>query len=507
MKVIASALGLLMLGSVATVQAQSGTGETKRFTHVNRDRDAVQKLYNQMYVPASDYPQGWTEPGNCNPGKLSAATLKARLTEINYFRKMAGLQPVSFNAEYNEKAQAAAYLMYKNGTLNHRPPTNWKCYTQLAASGASSCNLGYGGGIYGYITDLGPNNQDCGHRMYILSAQKEEMGYGGTEETDAIYVFGGIRDVDSLPNYVAWPPAGFIPSEILSDRWTFSHPGSGNYASATAEVSVNGKSVPLTYTQATSYGDGGMAFEIADWSEWKPKMLDQKVKVQIKGVKMGLETRSYTYEVIPFKASESGTVAVTYWDDESSSGTVDEDEGGEEPEVVPFEAQKLLALSELVPNFPLSELTIGSLKTMVARDLVYNEAYSKLAMRVSALRKEKNPDPARLNAWVEGKLKAYLAEKAGLSETQAAAALAPKFLVLEFKKLIPLGEESFGDIAAEFATKFAEGPDLKAFVVKYKRIRQCGVGFAVKRMDKNGKSYAGVYATLVVTQAGLRASS
>jgi hypothetical protein len=73
---------------------------------------------------------------------------------------------------------------------------------------------------------------------------------------------------------------------------------------------------------------------------------------------------------------------------------------------------------------------------------------------------------------------------------------------------VPLnGAESFDQIAAEFAKKFAANPELKAFAIKYKRIRQCGFGLACKPIKREGRAYAGVYATLVLAPAGLRTSS
>ncbi|MBK9450387.1 MAG: hypothetical protein IPN95_13465 [Bacteroidetes bacterium] len=512
-------LCLFVLSVFAPVSGQTTIDTPIRFSHVNRDRDAMGKLYREMFLPASQHPQGWTEPGNCQPGKLSAATLKARLTEINYFRKMAGLKPVSLDPDYNQKAQAAAYLMFKNGSLSHNPPTSWKCYTKDAAAGAGSSNLGFGGGLDSYIYDQGSSNQSCGHRMWILRGRAKTFGYGGTEATDAIYVFGDTEDYDSLPQYVAWPPAGFIPSEILSDRWTFSLPSeSADYSKATATLTLNGKPVALNFTQSTGYGDGGMSFEIANWYEMEKEMLNQKVKVQIKGVKVGAEMRSYTYEVAPFEADTEPTY-VTYDNDveglrveaysDENDGESKNEADAEETEVEkPFAEMRLGTIDELSNSRELAELTVAKLQSLIARDIVMDPAFCKFAAKVSALRKEKNPDPIKVNEWATGKIKAYLAGKAGLDEAQALSAAAPKFMLLEITKLVPLnGAETFEEITAEFAKKFAANPELKAFALKYKRIRQCGFGLACKPVKRDGRAYAGVYATVVLAPAGLRTSS
>jgi Cysteine-rich secretory protein family len=296
---------MLFLGIVGPLVAQSDIAEPVRFAHVNRDRAAMQELYRKMYEPARDHQEGWVDKGNCEAGTLPAATLKARLQELNYFRKMAGLYPVTLNAEFNKYAQAAAFLMRQNGTLSHHPPTTWKCYSELGAKGAGSCNLGYGGGILGYMTDWGASNQDCGHRMWILSALKEQLGYGGTDATDAIYVFGPTTKRDSLPEYVAWPPAGFVPQEIIDSRWTISIPGVyAKYDKATVTVTADGKNVPLIYAKPTSYGDGGLAFELDNFEDLETRMLDKKIKVSVKNIMVGNEIHQFSYEVVLFVARE-----------------------------------------------------------------------------------------------------------------------------------------------------------------------------------------------------------
>ncbi|MFN8395526.1 MAG: CAP domain-containing protein [Bacteroidia bacterium] len=283
MKIASLFLSLTLLGiSHTTLIAKSGRpmpssnatsgDEIMRYEHMNRSMEAMRKLYNEVYLPAHNFPQGWTEPGSCKPGTLSAATLDARKREINYFRKMAGLQPIDLDPQMNHYAQAAAYLMYKNNALSHTPPTNWKCYSADGAKGAGSCNLGYGGGINSYMHDQGDNNRSVGHRMWILKESTTTMGYGGTASTDAIYVFGDHKVHDSLPQYVAWPPAGFCPEEIISDRWSISVPGvSANYENAKVTLTLGGQTIPLNYTERTGYGDDGLAFEIKDWATWEEK--------------------------------------------------------------------------------------------------------------------------------------------------------------------------------------------------------------------------------------------
>lgn len=524
MKIASLFLSFALVGFVhsSPLGAHASGGDSpapKRFEHMNRDMAAMQRLYNEVYLQASEFPEGWNEPGKCKPGTLSAATLDARKQEINYFRKMAGLKPIELDPKMNHYAQAAAYLMLKNEALSHNPPTSWNCYSADAAKGAGSSNLGYGGGIDSYMHDHGDNNTDVGHRMWILKSNTATMGYGGTSNTNAIYVFGETRTLDSLPVYVAWPPAGFCPAEIISDRWSISVPGVfANYAKATVTLTLDGQPIPLNYTERTGYGEDGLVFEISDYLAWEQKMLGKKVKVQVKGIEYENKIATFTYEVVLFNATDQNVVARLdqKYSGDGLSNTYDSYNGDEEelvlesePEkVVPFEEQPVQVLADLLGKAELNQLAVNQLKATVVRDLVYDGAISKFATRLAALRKEKNPDAERLLAYATAKIKAHLASKSNLSEDQAARMLEPKICLIEVKRLVKLnGQETYGQVAQELAAKFAENPDLKAFALKYKRARQCGVGLTAKTFVKGGVTYAGVYATLLLTPATLRAAS
>jgi hypothetical protein len=491
MKIRLRILVWVMLG--CWMQAYGQTTEPTRFVHANRDRAAVERLYRTVFVPNDAVREDWTTTGNCDPGTLSKATLAARLKEINYFRTMAGVRPVTFDPEFNRKAQAAAFMMRQNGTLNHFPPQTWKCFSWDGALGAANSNLGLGCNLMGHILDQGESNRECGHRMWMLWSGAKTFGYGATDQTNAVYVIAKAAVYPSLPEYVAWPPAGFVPWEIMDGRWSFSVPGDNvDYEKATVQLSLKGQPIPLNYTKVGSTGDGGVAFEMANFSALEGQMIDQTIKVKVQHVVVDGKTRDYEYEVTLFVARE----IIPYVPPKEIPKPV---EVPEDTSKVAFADRKVKTLADLEVGRELSVLMFTQLKSKAVADLVYNVDFTQLATQMANLRKAKNPNPTELNQWAARKIKTQLAQAAGIDEAKALTAPSPYFLYLEATQLFPLdGAKTYQEVATELVAKLIAIPNLRSFVQQHKGIRQCGIGLSVKPVERNGQTYAGVYATVVI---------
>jgi hypothetical protein len=147
----------------------------------------------------------------------------------------------------------------------------------------------------------------------------------------------------------------------------------------------------------------------------------------------------------------------------------------------------------------MSRLAVTMLKKSAVRDLVCNADFCTFAAKVAALRRDKDPDASKLLAWAGSQIKQHLAHKGGLTEAQTLAASAPKFLLVEVKQLVPLdGSMQYQDIAVALAKKFVADPELSDFTQHNRYIRQGGIGLSTKRVMRDGKAYAGVFATLVI---------
>ena len=59
--------------------------------------------------------------------------------------------------------------------------------------------------------------------------------------------------------FVAWPPKGYVPYELLPVRWTFSYPGA-DFSAASVTMTRNGGAVPVALQPLTQgYGENTIA--------------------------------------------------------------------------------------------------------------------------------------------------------------------------------------------------------------------------------------------------------
>ncbi len=285
----------------------------------NDSRQAVLNFYNQHYANQNDPSIEWSGSyDSCLPGNTSASLKESVVERINFFRAMAGVPPtITFNENYNQKAQAAALLMSANNALDHTPPECWTCYSPLAYTGASSANLalgGYGrGAISMYMSDHGAGNGAVGHRRWILYPQTQEMGSGdvgysaGHWAANALVVFDA-HTWDARPQtrhpFVAWPPPGFVPYPIVYPRWSFSYPGA-DFRSATVSMTKNGAAISQITLEAVQdgYGENTLVWiplGLSSASAWPAPSGDEVYQVSIERVKINGNFRDFAYQVTIF---------------------------------------------------------------------------------------------------------------------------------------------------------------------------------------------------------------
>lgn len=213
-----------------------------------KDRAAVVAHFNADYNTTNP-PIGWTgSHAACAQGDTSAEFKNAVIDQINFYRRMAGIQDVALaGALHNVGVQKAALLMSVNNALSHSPPAAWTCYSEMNAAdpkgndyaGMSNLYRSVNGAeaIHGYMIDPGGINTAVGHRGWILWPQRSEIGTGdvpagaGASTANALYVFGAesatrqTRDKISGYEVVAWPPPGYVPYPVAYARWSLEYPG------------------------------------------------------------------------------------------------------------------------------------------------------------------------------------------------------------------------------------------------------------------------------------------
>lgn len=259
-------------------------------------------------------PLEWTgNQNNCDEGELSQEFRDAVLERINYFRAMAGVPAdVQFSDEFNRKAQKAALMMSVNQRLSHSPGSDWTCYSAEGAQAAGSSNLYLGvyawDAISGYIADPGDGNSFVGHRRWILFPQTQFMGTGDIPSTpdypaaNALWVFDdnmGDPRPETRTEFVAWPPAGYTPYQVVFPKWSFSYPNADFSNASVVMTRTDGSNVALTaYEPMNGFGENTLV--------WTPDIplerpaSDTQYTVRIDNVLIDGVARTFTYDVTVF---------------------------------------------------------------------------------------------------------------------------------------------------------------------------------------------------------------
>lgn len=279
------------------------------------NREASRSLYLEEYLGSANTDSGWTgNHATCGAGVTSETFRVSMLRRINYFRSMAGIPPLTgFNDTYNQKAQAAALMMSVNRTLSHSPDESWICYTAEGREGAGSSNLYLGvygpDAISGYVYDPGSGNYFVGHRRWILYPQTQVMGTGdipsrdGYPASNALWVFDqdnmwGPRP-DTREAFVAWPPTGYVPYQVVYPRWSFAYAGA-DFSQATVTMTRAGQPLALQQnTPVNGYGENTLVWEPQTSFSSAPTA-DTPYQVTIDNVIIETQPRSFTYTVIIF---------------------------------------------------------------------------------------------------------------------------------------------------------------------------------------------------------------
>jgi uncharacterized protein YkwD len=270
--------------------------------------------FTQVYLAAEGIDIEWTgNHASCDPGQTAAAFREAVKQRINYFRAMAGVPAiVQLSSEYSGKAQQAALMMSVNGSLSHAPPPTWLCCTAEGREAASNSNLCLGiygsAAITGYMYDPGSGNYAVGHRRWILYPQTEWMGTGdipaasGYWPSNALWVFDENMwhpRPQTREEYVAWPPPGYVPYQVVFPRWSFAY-DDADFSEASVTMSSGGHSIPVDVQPVVNgYGENTLVWE-PDMAFGAPPPNDTAYSVAVSGVEIAGLPHDFAYQVTVF---------------------------------------------------------------------------------------------------------------------------------------------------------------------------------------------------------------
>ncbi|HEA20438.1 hypothetical protein LCGC14_1775200 [marine sediment metagenome] len=277
----------------------------------NADRAMAQQLYIDYYKASTNINTdiSWTgSVPDCTAGSVPQVTMDKIFLRLSYFRKAVGLNnSVANNLLKSEKAQKAALMMHANGTLNHFPPNDWKCFTvdgEEAAGNSLLTSTKNAEAIDSYMRDQGDDNYPVGHRRWLLWPELQEIGIGNTSSYNAIWVLGnpGTR-LEDTPEFIAWPPQGFLPKQLAYSRWSFSI-AKADFRETQISMNIkNGRSIAVEVEELTGiYGDNTIV--------WKPDVNvntlteDTTYVVSLENVILDGIVKDFDYEVTLFDVDQ-----------------------------------------------------------------------------------------------------------------------------------------------------------------------------------------------------------
>ncbi len=268
---------------------------------IKSKRDSVIEDYNINYIGSGVSVSGWTgNAASCDAGTIPASVRDKILQRINYFRRMVGLNDnIKWDSTKFPMYQQTALMMRANNALDHNPPASWLCYTADGASGAGTSNLALGtstsSSITRFIQDAGSSNTQAGHRRWILYSKATVFSVGSTDYSMSLGVIGFPKGNTKIPEYIAYPPAGYVPQTLVYERWSFGISGA-DFSSATVTMKdSNGGNIPVNVLPVlNNYGDNTLV--------WDPQGIDisnkndVSYKVTVSGIGSAPKA-SYTYTV------------------------------------------------------------------------------------------------------------------------------------------------------------------------------------------------------------------
>lgn len=161
----------------------------------------------------------------CKSGVLTDKVKQDVLNEVNYVRKLHGLEPLTYNPAFDQMMAETALAVAAQNLASHTIDTSWQCYSDLAKEGATKASLASFYGVNRYIDpthavaifmrEIG--SPSIGHRRWLLSPFIKETAFGmadgdkkigglGRSNGFALYMY----DSATYRNNSTTTPAGMI---------------------------------------------------------------------------------------------------------------------------------------------------------------------------------------------------------------------------------------------------------------------------------------------------------
>lgn len=198
-KIAGFALSMLMLSACSGITAQAEDALPLEL-EINVSVPTQSEIRDYVAAHPFDRSAKTTyikEPSDSSPGVMSEESRTNALNTLNVMRYICGLNEVTISEDYQEKAEAGAWLCRLNQTMSHSPEQPAGVPDELyekGYAGANGSNLCQGSGrlsdivLKGWFWDGGVAS--LGHRRWCQNPDFKTTGFGCDSIFTAMYVTG-----------------------------------------------------------------------------------------------------------------------------------------------------------------------------------------------------------------------------------------------------------------------------------------------------------------------------
>jgi hypothetical protein len=153
---------------------------------------------------------------------------ESALRRLKAYRYLANVpyEDMTLDPAMNDRCEAGAKLCERIGRLDHTPanPGMPEIDYRFAYAGTSQSNLGRGDdnlrkAVDGWMDDSDEKNIDhVGHRRWCINPAMLKTGFGRSGQFTAMWSIDKSRKIIPDYNFVAFPPAGYMPAEYFGPK-------------------------------------------------------------------------------------------------------------------------------------------------------------------------------------------------------------------------------------------------------------------------------------------------
>lgn len=235
-------LYLFLIGLLFTVDS------CKKETYTDEEQKDRQKViddYNN-YIFKNNvfgfYAANEDQLVNCNYGFVSPEVLSKTMAQLNYYRRFVGLSEVTMDTVFNNQCQAVLKYFISNKfptTLD----SNASCYNKEVRDGWLTMLSGssfYTNQQSAVSYFMHHKDAYATYRRWLMYPKLSKVGYGQLNTHFALKAVGSgtFSNDQKVPEYVAYPPKGFIVQDMLPATWSFVVPGNADVDVRYSEVTL-----------------------------------------------------------------------------------------------------------------------------------------------------------------------------------------------------------------------------------------------------------------------------